>query len=877
MTTTDDSEQTGLARVAVRSSLWGFAGTGTQAVAQFVSIMVLARLLDSFEYGLATAALLVVGLLGLVAQAGIAPAIVQKEEIDDCLVATGAWLSLALGSVLAGGLVLATPLINTLLGLPGDERIISWLALQLPLLSLEAVPMALLQRQLRLSRVVLVQTCTYVLGVVLVSICLANAGAGAHSIIWGHLVTTFLTVVAFMYLAPHTWRVGGLRAFRDSSRILLRYGGPYSAGSIGTWFADSGDKFVVGNTIGPVGLGVYGRVYQFVSVGADIIGGVLDRVLFPSLSRIQRDLDRMRDAYVSAAAIVMLAVLPPTVVTLWSAHAIISLLLGPGWEEGALPLQILAAALLPRASYKLSDSLARAAGQVSGMAVRQWLFAVVAVVCALIGSPWGLAGIAAGTVSALFIHHGIMLVFAHSVCPGLLPAVLRMYLRYIPLFAAMNLTGFGVSVLIADSPPILGLMAQALTACAVAGAWVVVLRPWFRHEARLLVLVFDEFRRFLPVPGPRPQGVKSGSSPVPDIRTSARPSTDAIVILSSVRWNFTWQRHHALARSASSAGHRTVFVEPHPRGLRHILAWLLRDRRGGTATPQSHSVPPGVTVVDWSPLDLLPSVRRRRITRALGEDRRDRTRVIVHLPSRSSLHLAERLSSGTLIYDRVLDWANVPAQWFPPRSWDRVEALFEARGHVVTDAQEYVERLREQGRDALLVMPCTDEEFERFPWSRPPPDGAIGYFGTIREDVIDVERVIALAQARRVEIVGDVDARSAQRLTQAGAHVQGPVDVSSLPPIIDEWSAVLLPYRADSGRDSLVPAKLWNCIATRRPVLAIGLELPVAAEPHVRFLDSAPLEQLLRPSVGTPPVPTWEDAWLRIAAFAEIKVDDEQD
>ena len=49
-------------------------------------------------------------------------------------------------------------------------------------------------------------------------------------------------------------------------------------------------------------------------------------------------------------------------------------------------------------------------------------------------------------------------------------------------------------------------------------------------------------------------------------------SGQQLFIFSGVRWNFTWQRHHSLARAASEAGYDVTFVLPTPRSVRQIMA-----------------------------------------------------------------------------------------------------------------------------------------------------------------------------------------------------------------------------------------------------------------------------------------------------------------
>lgn len=376
-----------------------------------------------------------------------------------------------------------------------------------------------------------------------------------------------------------------------------------------------------------------------------------------------------------------------------------------------------------------------------------------------------------------------------------------------------------------------------------------------------------------------------------------------LVILSSVKWNFAWQRHHSLARAAAEAGTTVVFVEPHLRSVRQILAKLTRISHTGGGAPPTQQVPEGVRILPWSPIDLLPGATLRRIRRRLGaagspgsvgslgssgplgSAGSENLMVLQYVPSRRSLALARQLRPRLLVYDRVLDWSRVPADWCPPHHWQRVEAALEREARLATDSSAMQREWKNRGLDSLLVLPAADDEFVRHEWTPPQPGAPIGYFGTVQEGIIDLPAIAEIAREHVVEIVGEVDEASRAALLEAGARLDPPVPVAELPAIIDRWSAILLPYRVGDRKDTLVPAKIWNALASRRPVLTLGLSLPEQITRHTVPLDgaasiadavAAALETSTPGSVegagipGPPAhgIPTWADAWQRLVEFA---------
>jgi O-antigen/teichoic acid export membrane protein len=82
---------------------------------------------------------------------------------------------------------------------------------------------------------------------------------------------------------------------------------------------------------------------------------------------------------------------------------LIQTLLGPGWEDAIVPFQILALGVFFRTAYRFASSIIMATGHVFAMSVCQAVYAVLVVLGAIIGSQWGIAGVAAATLAALLV------------------------------------------------------------------------------------------------------------------------------------------------------------------------------------------------------------------------------------------------------------------------------------------------------------------------------------------------------------------------------------------------------------------------------------------------------------------------------------------
>ena len=335
--------------------------------------------------------------------------------------------------------------------------------------------------------------------------------------------------------------------------------------------------------------------------------------------------------------------------------------------------------------------------------------------------------------------------------------------------------------------------------------------------------------------------------------------SERLLLISSVRWGYLWQRHQALAAAAAADGWAVDFLEPHPRRAAQILRYLLDRLRGRFAASHAVAPPPGVSVLGQSAW-LRPG------------DRYDA--VLCYVPDRASARRIRRSGADWTVYDAVLDWAAVPRSWYPPIGWRSAERrLARLASAVTTDSAGMQAVLRARGIPAEVVHPAADDAFLTSRAITPRPRTAV-YFGALRAEV-DTRVLVALVAAGiEVTAIGTVDDPALGReLEEAGVRLEPPQSVDALAASVASFQFVLLPYRGERSA-TLVPAKLWNCLASGRWVIASGLALTVEA-PNLVAVPGDP-QQAVRavldrldaedPS-GPERPPTWSERWERIRSL----------
>jgi O-antigen/teichoic acid export membrane protein len=458
---------------AIGGMAWTAWGSGATAVLKVVVLVLLTRLLSPADFGVLSAALIVVGFSLTFSQLGLAPALVQRPELEPRHVST-AFFAAAGSGLFFGGLVwFLAPLVAEFFRMPQLAPVVRVLAVLFPLAGVSTVAENLIQRDLRFRMLANSDVLTYGLGYGLVAVVLASLGWGVWALVAGQITQALLRTVVLLRVSPPllrprpTWR-----SFLD----LMDYGVGQSVTRVAVFLANQADNLVVGRWLGAVALGLYGRAYQLMSVPTALLGDVLDRVLFPTMARVQHDPPRLASAYLQAVAIVGLVTLPAGVVAAVLAPDLVTLAFGRRWEAIVPPFQVLALGMMFRTNSRIGDSLSRATGRVYRRAWRQALYAGLVFLGAWVGQRWGVTGVAVGVLGALFTNYLLMAHLSLSVgqiswarfARAQLPALgLTIVLAAVTLATTAGARHLGL-------PPLVSLVASSAAAVGTAAllAWL---------------------------------------------------------------------------------------------------------------------------------------------------------------------------------------------------------------------------------------------------------------------------------------------------------------------------------------------------------------------------------------------------------------------
>lgn len=318
---------------------WSFLSELAAKAIQPVVFIILARLLTPEDFGVMSAALMVIGFSQIFWEAGMGKALVQRQtDIEDAANAAF-WINICLGFVIAAVVYLvAGPVARTFFH---DERVtavLQLMTLQVVLGAVSSVHTALLQKDMGFKKLFWVRFTTIGLPG-LASIPLAWNGMGYWALVTGTLVGQ-AAQVAMLWQLSH-WRPKW--TFQSVVAKEMGYFGAWvgASGLLG-WFYTWADSLIVGMYLGSHELGLYRTGNQFASMIFAMLFGPIIPVLYSHLSRMNRDKARICKAADKIIRTLTFIAVPVAMIVFSLAAPIGNALFGDKWHGIAIVIGVMA-------------------------------------------------------------------------------------------------------------------------------------------------------------------------------------------------------------------------------------------------------------------------------------------------------------------------------------------------------------------------------------------------------------------------------------------------------------------------------------------------------------------------------------------------------
>ncbi len=388
-----------LKKAAMKGAFWSALSTVFSRGLRFVITILLARVLLPEDFGLISMAMVVMDVAEMLRDLGLGAALIQRKHLDPEHLHTCFWANLGIGAFLWGLTLLIAEPAAVFYHNPAVRPILQVMAINFLISPIGSIPWVLLTRELRFKELMIAQSIqTVVRGAT--SLILAWKGFGVWSLVWGPITGT--VAGSFVNWLFCKWRpafVWSKKHFMD----LLHFGKNVFGERLLGYFVANSDFLVTGRALGAETLGFYNFAYQIPHLAETHVVPIVGRVLFPVLSQVQDDLERLRRGYLQTLRLIASTCAPFSALLYVSAPEFIPVVYGSRWQPVVLPLQILC---LAGFSHALTNTVWTVQQAVGRSDIGFWwnLISLPFIIGTLIfSSRWGILGIAVtmGTLSVV--------------------------------------------------------------------------------------------------------------------------------------------------------------------------------------------------------------------------------------------------------------------------------------------------------------------------------------------------------------------------------------------------------------------------------------------------------------------------------------------
>ncbi len=392
----------GLARRAVRGSLWVTLGSTVTITLGFIRSVLLARFLLPEHFGTVALAMVFVVLGNRLRSLGLTNALLHKQEDAGPYYTTMVTLHILLVGVSTLVYAALVPLVA--MAYPARPLLapVMWALLSITALnSLNQVQEALLRLHLRFERLA-VMNVAGALAMFLVAPYLAWRGWGVWSLV-AQEASGILVRTVFLW---GLWRPGRVRlgVDREAARWFLRFGSANWLSANVNYVLERFDDFWVGTALGTTPLGFYNRAYEFARYPRRLLATSLVTVMTPVFARLQQEREALSKAFFRVMSLlVRVGLFSGGLIFLWTPE-FVHYLLGAKWDPMIPTLQLMVVYMVLDPLLIVANNLLYAVGKPHVVARTRLLQLAFFVPAVLLGAwAWGINGVALAAAAMLLV------------------------------------------------------------------------------------------------------------------------------------------------------------------------------------------------------------------------------------------------------------------------------------------------------------------------------------------------------------------------------------------------------------------------------------------------------------------------------------------
>jgi O-antigen/teichoic acid export membrane protein len=359
-------------------------------VINFVTTIILARLLTPADIGIYSVAAVFIGLGHLLREFGINQYIIQEKDLTPDRIRAAFTLNLLFGWGVALILYFARAPIGNFYESEPVREVIGLLCINFLLVPVGAITFAYIRREMRFHHTMIIQVAS-ALAAAVVALIAALAGEAYRSLVWSAIAGTLTSVIfTLIYRPPGVLLLPG---FREIPHVFAfcRYAG---SSQLITHAGHTAPDWILGKVMDMSAVGLYSRAVGTVSIFSKAFLEALWGVVLPHFSKQHRAGKIDNDQYLFLVACITAVAWPFFAMLGILSEPVIQILFGDKWLESVPVLRILCLHAILIYTTVLVDQMLISSGRIRTSFRIVLTLQIITVIAVLATAAYGLTWVA---------------------------------------------------------------------------------------------------------------------------------------------------------------------------------------------------------------------------------------------------------------------------------------------------------------------------------------------------------------------------------------------------------------------------------------------------------------------------------------------------
>lgn len=364
-------------------------------IIQFISGIVLARLLTPYDYGCIGMLAIFMVLAESFIDGGFGSALIQKKHPTQVDYSTIFWWNVGMAVLMYAVLYVCAPAISRFYSIPLLCDVLRVQGLVLFIYALNIIQRNLLRKKLNFKLLSIVSISTSIIALT-ITIVMAYKGFGVWSLVAQNILVAAIPSLVFWFYVK--WRP--IWAFSwKSFRELFSFGFYMFLGHLINQFGQKIQGLLIGKFYSPATMGYYSKAASTEHMASTSISSIMTQVTYPLYAEVQEDKNTLKNMIKRLTMTLAYITFPLMFLLLLCAKPIFVLLYSERWVQSIPYFQVLCIAGLAGCLQSVNLQVIAAIGKSNVLFYWTLLKRIVGIVAMVLGLViWGMKGLLVGVV-----------------------------------------------------------------------------------------------------------------------------------------------------------------------------------------------------------------------------------------------------------------------------------------------------------------------------------------------------------------------------------------------------------------------------------------------------------------------------------------------